>query len=216
MPWLYNGGFCISGEPRHALALQTFQFVPSMPQFIQMLRCIHFVLFSLITGTSVAQGSLQFNQVLWLDNSNSPYTVPAGKVWKITQNSYGTRHFLSSTSTFSVTWSNTNPNPCTGATSGSSTAIAVNYSSCGGVNWPTANGHQLGQGSGLVTWLPAGTTVEVPATPCFHSASANIGSNVVYRDNRTSSYICQPLQISSGSSVPNSNVLSIVEFNIIP
>jgi hypothetical protein len=163
-----------------------------------------------------AQGSLQFNQALLLDNSNSPYTVPAGKVWKITQNSYGTRHFLYSTSSFSVTWSATNPNPCTGAISGSSTAISVNYSSCGGVNWPTANGHQLGQGSGLVTWLPAGTIVDVPSAPCFHTSSASIGQNVVYRDNRTSSYLCQPLQISAGANVPNSNILSVIEFNILP
>ena len=164
----------------------------------------------------LAQGTLQFNQALLLDNVNSPYTVPAGKVWKITQNSYGTRHFLYSTGSFSVTWSATNPNPCTGAITGSSTAISVNYSSCGGVNWPTANGHQLGQGSGLVTWLPAGTVIDVPSSPCFHTASASIGQNVVYRDNRTSAYLCQPLQLSAGAIVPNSNILSVIEFNIIP
>ncbi|MFZ4060119.1 MAG: hypothetical protein ACOYK5_02685 [Bacteroidia bacterium] len=173
-----------------------------------------FLLFSF--GVLGAQGSLQFNQALLLDNSNSPYTVPAGKVWKITQNSYGTRHFLSSTSTFTANWSGTTPNPCSGSTSGSTLATAINFSSCGGVLAPTANGHQLGQGSGLITWLPAGTIVDVPASPCVHTASVNVGQNAVTRDNRTSAFLCQPIQISAGSTVPNSNILSIIEFNIIP
>jgi len=174
------------------------------------------LLFAFGLGFLSAQGTLQFNQALLLDNSNSPYTVPAGKVWKITQNSYGTRYFLSSTSTFTANWTGTMPNPCTGATSGSSVVTALNYSSCGGVLAPTANGHQLGQGSGLVTWLPAGTVVEVPASPCAHTASANIGQNTVTRDSRTSAYQCQTIQISAGSTVPNSNILSTVEFNVIP
>ena len=163
-----------------------------------------------------AQGTLQFNQVLLLDNSNSPYTVPVGKAWKITQNSYGSRWFLSSLSSFTQNWTGTVPNPCTGATSGSSIVLSTNFSYCGGVNWPTANGHQLGQGSGAVTWLPSGTVVDIPFTPCSHSTSASIGQNVVYRDSRTSAFHCQALQISSGSSVPNSSILSIIEFNILP
>jgi hypothetical protein len=49
-----------------------------------------------------------------------------------------------------------------------------------------------------------------------HTASVNVGQNAVTRDNRTSAFLCQPIQISAGSTVPNSNILSIIEFNIIP
>lgn len=50
------------------------------PNFIIM-KSLLIVLSIVVSGVSCAQGNLQFNQVIKV--SDTPMTVPAGKVWKI-------------------------------------------------------------------------------------------------------------------------------------
>lgn len=175
-----------------------------------------------ITAVSIAQGTLQFNQALLISSGSGTVTVPAGKVWKIEGNglSGGISYSLYSTSYTTPTWSVTNPNPCNGATSGSSgTLNAYTKSPC-----PTSNnvivinGVKTQVDANKPMWLPAGTTVSISVTPCVNSTSIAAGVPYYVRDQTTSTtityYECDG-PVNAGT-VQNSIMLSILEFNIMP
>ena len=83
-------------------------------------------------GRAIAQGSLQFNQVLLLTAQTGQQTVPAGKVWKLTaERQSGGYRYGNYSNNLNFTWSPTNPNPCDGATTGSASVRYVVKALCG-------------------------------------------------------------------------------------
>lgn len=166
-----------------------------------------------------AQGTLQFNRVLLLDNSMSSYTVPAGKVWKIEQVSSvrGRYAYAYSQNYTSNSWSTSSPNPCTGSPSGTSNVDRVLYTDCPTFGQVQINGYAYTFDSSSPVWLPAGSVVTVPGSSCVHQVNVTIAA-VPYYTNLWGSniYICGPVNLASGTTVPNSNLVSIIEFNVVP
>ncbi len=171
-----------------------------------------------------AQGNLQFNQVLVLNAQSGTQTVPAGKVWKIT--SYytsGGAYYQNWSSNFNITWSSSNPNPCTGATSGTSNVRRIEKQRCpSGNNRVLINGTQLEMdGNKGLVWLPSGTTVSLIATTCSNTLSPDMPAATPYylndqtNPNQSFQYYACDGQINVGP-VPNSLLLTILEFNIVP
>ncbi len=170
-----------------------------------------------------AQGNLQFNQVLVLNSQSGTQTVPAGKVWKITaQNTSGGIYFYNWSSNDLVTWSVNNPNPCTGATSGTSSLRQIRKRMCPKSNNALVlNGVTTALSESGPFWLPAGATVDILETVCFNTLSPNIPAGTPYfQEDRTdlgdirSYYDCAG-PINAGA-VPNSILVSVIEFNIVP
>lgn len=164
------------------------------------------------------QGTLQFNQVLVLDASSSVYTVPAGKVWKLENYSSATARYVNGTGTaLSATWSVTNPNPCDGSTSGSASVTRVTYAACQQYNNQLLiNGMPISFSNDRPMWLAAGHTVELNQRICVHGATLNIAAGVPYYDNGVGVYDCGPLSVTLGQLVPNTALLSVIEFNVVP
>jgi hypothetical protein len=180
--------------------------------------CIVFSLLSAKQSTLSAQGTLQFNRVILLVDTSGVQTVPAGKVWKVTYVNSSTARRVSSYSQNCCTgwWSATNPSPCSGATSGSSTASSINYANCpSGNNAFLVNGQRIAFGGGNPLWLPAGIQVEVTGTPCRNSANINAG-NEVFVNNTDNYWFCGPFSVSVSTPIQNSPMVSIIEFNILP
>ncbi len=172
---------------------------------------------SLTVSNLTAQGTLQFNRVILLNDQSGAQTVPAGKVWKVAfVNTSAGRRVSTWASWGSETWSATKPNPCTGATSGSSSGLFyVGYSACPtGGNSFTVNGQSISFGSGNPLWLPAGAVVNITGTQCINSANASLGSQPYY-NNTDGVWQCGPFNVGV-TSVSNSPVASIIEFNILP
>jgi len=177
-----------------------------------------FLLISLMCQSAYAQGTLQFNRVILLADTSGINTVPAGKVWKVTYvNSSTARRATGwSPNWNTITWSATNPNPCTGATSGSTNTGNVGYSSCpSGNNGFLVNGQRVAFGGGNPLWLPAGIQVEVTGTPCRNSVNISV-SNVTLYNGTDAFYFCGPLSVAVSNPIQNSPMVSIIEFNIIP
>lgn len=174
------------------------------------------VCFSLI---SFGQGTLEFNQVILISSADGQVTVPAGKVWKIEHvTASSARYFNYYSSSYStVTWNTNNPNPCTGATSGNTSYPAIDHTPCSYAdNYILINGIRTAFSSGSPLWMPAAATLQVNETPCRNTVTFNLSNTSHYRDLTTSAYKCGPFAINAGTIVPNSWVVSIVEFNIIP
>jgi hypothetical protein len=170
---------------------------------------------------SHAQGSLQFNQVLLINAASGQVTVPANKVWKITsQGTSGGVYYENWASNQSVTWSLTNPHPCSGATSGSTTVRYLYKRSCSfSNNLLIINGIKSKMGATGPIWLSAGTTLSVSATPCVNTLSPDMPANSPYYvQDLTSSttYYYECAGAINAGVVPNSILASIIEFNIIP
>jgi hypothetical protein len=152
-------------------------------------------LFSLIiTGLSsltLAQGNLQFNQVLLIDNNTA--TVPAGKVWKIENIVYeAVPYFQASSGSGSCA-------PCNGSTQlwSSYTTQSCQVSS---TNPITINGVKASAGNtGSPLWLPAGATLAGETKTCTPNAGSYGGG-----------CICPP------PSVTAKTYISVIEFNIVP
>jgi len=181
------------------------------------------VLFLLSVGLS-AQGNLQFNQVLVLNSQSGTQTVPAGKVWKITSfYTAGGVYYGNWSTNFTATWSTGSPNPCTGATSGTSSVRRIEKKRClSGNNRVLVNGNELDMdGNKGLVWLPAATTLSINTTPCANLLSPDIPSGAPYYLNDQSDpnqsgiyYACDGA-INAGP-VPNTLLLTILEFNIVP
>ncbi len=165
-----------------------------------------------------AQGTLQFNRVMVLDGSQSPYTVPAGKVWKLENRSTAQSRFVSSIGTpFSATWSGTNPNPCDGSISGSTTVQRVTFSNCQSYNTQIlVNGGNSAFSSSTPVWLAAGNTLQIFQGICTHAINLNIPSSTPYYDNSAGYFYCGPLSVTPGQQLTNSTLVSVIEFNVIP
>lgn len=164
-----------------------------------------------------AQGTLQFNRVLLLDHSQSPYTVPAGKVWKVEQLVSSVGSFVSAfnPSYSNVTWSTGGANPCTGAVSGTTNTAYIGYTTCRPLNPVLVNGYRYNFNNQAPVWLPAATVLTVPATACADQVNVSL-SNLPYYHSQIGSYLCGPVNITAGTPVPNSYTISIIEFNILP
>lgn len=171
-----------------------------------------------------AQGNLQFNQVLVINAQSGLQTVPAGKVWKITSfYTAGGVYYGNWSSNFTATWSAGSPNPCTGATSGTSSVRRIEKKRClYGNNRVLVNGNELDMdGSKGLVWLPAATSLSIKTTPCSNLLSPDIPSGTPYYLNDQSDpnqsgiyYACDGA-INAGP-VPNTVLLTILEFNIVP
>lgn len=164
-----------------------------------------------------AQGSLQFNQVLVFTSANGQQTVPANKVWKLESYSPSqARRYTYFGNWGTANWNTTNPNPCTGATSGSTTLNYFDHSACPSANTALMiNGQSVVPNSSQPIWIPSSGTVEINANPCYSGASVNVGANTPVRDNSQGTYLCGPISINAGP-VNNSPVVTVIEFNIIP
>lgn len=174
------------------------------------------VLILTINGIT-AQGTLQFNRVLLLNDQSGAQTVPAGKVWKVAfVNTSAGRRVTGWLSWGSETWTATKPNPCTGATSGTSSGLFyVNYGACPtGGNSFTVNGQSIAFGSGNPLWLPAGAVVNITGTQCINTANITHGAQPYY-NNSDGVWQCGPFNVAV-TPVSNSPVASIIEFNILP
>jgi len=163
------------------------------------------------------QGSLQFNQVLVFTAASGQQTVPANKVWKLESYSPSqARRYTYFGNYGTVGWGTSNPNPCTGATSGSTTLNYFDHSACPSANTALSiNGQSVVPNSSQPLWIPASGTIEITANPCYSGASVNVGANTPVRDNTQGTYLCGPITINSGA-VSNSPVVTVIEFNIIP
>lgn len=163
------------------------------------------------------QGSLQFNQVLVFTAASGQQTVPANKVWKLESYSPSqARRYTTFGFWGNGNWSTTNPNPCTGATSGSFSVNYFDHSACPSANTALSiNGQSVVPNSSQPLWIPASGTIEISANPCYSGASVNVGANTPVRDNTQGTYLCGPITINSGA-VSNSPVVTVIEFNIIP
>ncbi len=181
-------------------------------------------LFGLFSSVGLfAQGNLQFNQVLVINAQSGTQTVPAGKVWKITsQNLSGGVYYSNWSSNSNTTWSITNPNPCNGATSGTSSIRQVRKYKCPDANNNLVlNGVKTKLGESGPLWLPAGATLGIVETPCVNSLSPNIPSATpYYLEDRTDPNNLQYYRECDGpinaGAVPNSILVSVIEFNIVP
>jgi hypothetical protein len=165
------------------------------------------------------QGTLQFNKAMILTSDSGQKTVPANKVWKVESYSYSANlRYVAYANWGNVNWNSSNPNPCTGATSGTTN---INYYSVG--NCPSANsnffvnGNRLGNTNlnSYPIWLPSGSNVLIASNVCYSTVSFSIPANTPVRDDNTNAYLCGPINVTAGA-VPNSPVVSILEFNIIP
>lgn len=165
-----------------------------------------------------AQGTLQFNRVMVLDGSQAPYTVPAGKVWKLENRSTAQSRFVSGLGTpFTTTWSGSNPNPCDGSISGSFTVQRVTFSSCQSYNTQIlVNGANTAFSSSTPIWLAAGNTLQIFQGVCTHGINLNIPASTPYYDNSAGFFYCGPLSVTAGQQVTNSTLISVIEFNVIP
>ena len=169
--------------------------------------------------TLTGQGTLQFSKAMVLTSDSGQKTVPANKVWKVESYTYNSNfRSVAYANWGNVNWNASNPNPCTGATSGTSN---INYYSVG--NCPSANSNFFvnGNRAGSTTfnsfplWLPAGINVLVTSNVCYSTVSFSVPANTPVRDDNTNAYLCGPINVTAGP-VPNSPVVSILEFNIIP
>jgi len=167
-----------------------------------------------------AQGSLQFNQVLLVTAASGQLTVPANKVWKITSQGISGGVWYENWTSSTVNWSITNPNPCSGATSGSSSVRYLNKRSCStSNNLLIINGIKSKMGANGPIWLPAATTLSISTTPCVNTLSPDMPANTPYyvqdyTSSTTYYYECAG-SINAGV-VPNSILASVIEFNIVP
>jgi hypothetical protein len=188
-----------------------------------MIRSI-FLLFFLCNslGSLLAQGTLQFNQVIVVNSNSGTLTVPVGKVWKVTgQGMSRGVYYENYSSNLSPTWSATNPNPCTGATSGSGSNLRyVRKYLC-----PTANNGIMINGdrinlSGGSLWLSSGTSLQITGTPCVNTLTPNIAASTPYYVYETTTgsnvYYWECLGAVNAGVVGNSTVASVIEFNVIP
>lgn len=167
-----------------------------------------------------SQGSLMFSEVVLITSSNGTVTVPSGEVWKITKIiGNPTHHIVSSTTSPSWNATQTNPHPCTGATSGSYTATNIMRGSCYDYEKVFINGKRTNiknSGSYLdnVVWLPAGTTLYVTSTTCTGSAVNVATDDIYYFDNNGSIPHCGPFSLAA--SITYSPMVSIIKFKIVP
>ena len=137
----------------------------------------------LFLGTNLfSQGNLQFNQVLLVTVNSGQLTVPTGKVWKVTASSTESAVYYSNYSTnVTPTWSVTNPNPCNGATTGSTSVRRISKNQCPDANNKVIiNGAKYSLNTSNPLWLPAGATVDVSSTPCVNTLSPGISANTPY------------------------------------
>ncbi len=164
-----------------------------------------------------AQGSLQFNQVLVFTAASGQQTVPANKVWKLESYSPSqARRYTYFGYYGTASWSTTNPNPCTGATSGTFSGNYFSHAACPSANTSLAiNGQVVVPNSAQPLWIPANGTVEINANPCYSGASVSVGANTPVRDDTQNTYLCGPISINAGQ-VNNSPVVTLIEFNIVP
>ena len=163
------------------------------------------------------QGTLQFNQVMVLTAASGQQTVPANKVWKLESYSPSVaRRYTDFGNYGSVGRSTTNPHPCTGATSGSTTLNYFINSNCPSANTALLiNGQSVVPNTSQPLWIPANGTVEIIANPCYSGASVSVGANTPVRDHTQNTYLCGPITINAGT-VANSPVVTAIEFNIVP
>ncbi len=182
-----------------------------------MVRSLFVLMAVAVSGWASAQGTLQFNRVLLLDHSQSPYTVPAGKVWKIEQAVSSQGSFVSAFNpTYSnITWSTGSPNPCTGAVSGNTNYAYLVYTTCRPLAPLLVNGYKYNFNSQQPVWLPASTVLTVPGTNCVNQVNVSLGA-LPYYDTQLGNYLCGPLSITAGTPVPNAYIISVIEFNIQP
>jgi len=165
------------------------------------------------------QGTLQFNKAMILTSDSGQKTVPANKVWKVESYSYLQNYYYYGYSNYgNVNWSGGTLNPCTGATSGTTNVNFFLQSQCNSTyaNF-VINGNRFNGTSSTAfpLWLPSGVVLEALSSPCFNTVSFSVPANTPVRDGNASNYLCGPLNVTAGP-VPNSPVVSILEFNIIP
>lgn len=184
----------------------------------------HFIMslgFMMSVGLVFGQGTLQFNRVLLVNAGSGQVTVPAGKVWKIEANGLSGGVYYQAFTGTSTTWSVTNPNPCTGATSGSSGNIQYvdKYRCASSNNVLVINGLKTIMDTQKPMWLPAASTVSISTTPCVNSVSLPASTPYYVRDYSGGGspvyYMECDGPIQSGT-LSNSILVSIIEFNILP
>ena len=189
---------------------------------MKKLFTISIILFFTLGQLFAQGGNLEFNQVIKMTSASGQLTVPAGKVWKVTASTSGSAVYYANYSTVSPTWTLTNPDPCTGATSGSAGTIPYIYKfQCADANNRiVVDGVKYSLSSSSPMWLPENTTVRLSETPCVNTLTWNIGANQPYRvrDQTTANtvvyYECDG-PIPQGA-IPNGIFISIIEFNVVP
>jgi hypothetical protein len=168
-----------------------------------------------------AQGTLQFNRVFLADISTGSLTVPVNTVWKIEANALSGGVRYSNYTTTSTTWSSSNPNPCNGNTSGSSGTLQYyrKFRCPDANNLMVVNSVKTRPDPNKPLWLPAGTTLAISQNICTNSVTATNSNTPYYIEDNTTSPIAYYWECDGPVNpgvVPNSILVSVIEFNIIP
>ena len=138
-----------------------------------------------------AQGNLQFNQVLLIDNNTA--TVPVGKIWKIENIVYeAVPYFQANSGSGTCAPCNGSSQLWTSYTTQTCQVLATAPMTINGVKASAGN-------TGSPLWLPAGSTLSGETKTCTPNAGS-FGA----------SCICPP------SSVTAKTYISVIEFNIVP
>jgi hypothetical protein len=150
-----------------------------------------FFTFIFFVAQSIAQGNLQFNQVLLIDNNTA--TVPVGKIWKIENIVYeAVPYFQANSGSGTCAPCNGSSQLWTSYTTQTCQVLATTPMTINGVKASAGN-------TGSPLWLPAGSTLSGETKTC----TPNAGSY-------GASCICPP------PSVTAKTYISVIEFNIIP
>jgi hypothetical protein len=162
--------------------------------------------------------SLKFHQVHTFDATTGQQSVPQGKMWRITKSlAHVNQYVLQSQTNQSVAATPSNPNPCTGDTTGNYTRWTLQMNSCCNGEVIELNGKEMRYRENSVfedynIWLPEGTTIESKGSNCAHSTSLSIPAQGVYFFQNNNQLRCGPAQFSG--STQYSPLLSILEFEV--
>jgi hypothetical protein len=156
------------------------------------MRIAAFVIFLFSCFNLIAQGNLQFNQVILV--SDQPMTVPQGKVWKIENIIYdAVSYYQPSSGTGGAC------PPCNGSST-MWTSFTMQQCQVAGTTPIIVNGTKSGLGNtGAPLWLPSGSTLAGDIKTCSNSSGSY-----------SNSCICP------APSVTAKTYISVIEFNIVP
>ena len=188
----------------------------SMPGYIvRVSRWVNILEFDLLQNPT---RSLKFHQVHTFDATTGQQSVPQGKMWRITKSlAHVNQYVLQSQTNQSVAATPSNPNPCTGDTTGNYTRWTLQMNSCCNGEVIELNGKEMRYRENSVfedynIWLPEGTTIESKGSNCAHSTSLSIPAQGVYFFQNNNQLRCGPAQFSG--STQYSPLLSILEFEV--
>lgn len=188
----------------------------ALPGYIvRVSRWINVLEFNLLQNPTQ---SLRFLQVHTLDADSGMQTVPQGKIWRVTKSlAHVNQLVLQSQTNQSVAATPSNPNPCTGDTTGNYTIWTLQMNSCCNAEVIELNGKEMQYKESSVfedynLWLPEGTTIESKGSTCTHVGSLSIPPQGVYFLQNNNQLRCGPVQFSG--STQYSPLLSILEFEV--